>query len=27
LGRNEHQGKGLLLWYNLNSFVYDQKGR
>jgi hypothetical protein len=27
LGRNEHQGKGLRLWYTLNSFIYDQRGR
>jgi hypothetical protein len=27
LGRNEHQRKGLHLWYNLNSFTYDQRGR
>ena len=23
----EHQAKGLRLWYNLNSFIYDQRGR
>jgi hypothetical protein len=28
LGRkHEHQAKGLHLWYNLNSFIYDQRGR
>jgi hypothetical protein len=25
--KHEHQAKGLRLWYNLNSFIYDQRGR
>jgi hypothetical protein len=25
--KHVHQGKGLHLWYNLNSFIYDQRGR